>query len=308
MSDKTMREALEKIADLNGIYGPFPEANSKEWGAMAIVTAREALASAQPEGPELTGEEIERIEGDCIERVLYEHPVKGTAFGQRLNKVKFARAVIAADRAARGQAWTVVGGDYDRAIHHNPDARAWADFFMATFPNCGADRDTMVGWFANAMMAMHDSKSAADRAARAEPVAWCWVSDGKPTVPVRHGKGPDEDIIKLAAARDNPVTVRYFYTAPPAAPVVPDSEAVAMLRKLYKASVRILEAGRDTIVALGGQCDPVDQMESDDPTLREVRTMLAAPTLSCSQSAKKSTCEAGRVDETGKSEHVGGAA
>lgn len=39
--------------------------------------------------------------------------------------------------------------------------------------------------------------------------------------------------------------------------------------------------------------------------------LIAAPEVkraSCSQTAKKSTCEGGRVDETGKSEHVGGAA
>lgn len=40
---RKMKEALEKIADLQGSYGPFPEANSPEWRAMAIVTAREAL-------------------------------------------------------------------------------------------------------------------------------------------------------------------------------------------------------------------------------------------------------------------------
>lgn len=37
-----LREALEKIADLDGNWGPFPETN-KQWCAMVIVTAREAL-------------------------------------------------------------------------------------------------------------------------------------------------------------------------------------------------------------------------------------------------------------------------
>jgi len=40
-----MRSALEKIADLQGSWGPFPE-NNKAWCAMAVVTAREAILAA----------------------------------------------------------------------------------------------------------------------------------------------------------------------------------------------------------------------------------------------------------------------
>ena len=43
---------------------------------------------------------------------------------------------------------------YDRSIHHNPDAQAWARFYCETVPD--ADEALMTGWFANAMMAMHD--------------------------------------------------------------------------------------------------------------------------------------------------------
>ena len=46
---------------------------------------------------------------------------------------------------------------YDYNIHTNPDHEAWADFFIKTWPNGCADRDTMAGWFANAMMAKADS-------------------------------------------------------------------------------------------------------------------------------------------------------
>lgn len=46
--------------------------------------------------------------------------------------------------------------DYDMSIHTNPDAQAWAKFFCAQHPNCGLDEGTMIGWFSNAMMAMHD--------------------------------------------------------------------------------------------------------------------------------------------------------
>ena len=51
--------------------------------------------------------------------------------------------------------------DYDMNIHHNPDAQAWAKFFIETTKDMDRDafRDEgyMITWFANAMMAMHDS-------------------------------------------------------------------------------------------------------------------------------------------------------
>ena len=46
--------------------------------------------------------------------------------------------------------------DYDMSIHTNPDAAVWARFFVKTNPDCGLDEGTMIGWFSNAMMAMHD--------------------------------------------------------------------------------------------------------------------------------------------------------
>ena len=50
--------------------------------------------------------------------------------------------------------------DYDLSIHHNPDAREWAKFFIETTKDMDRDafRDEgyMVGWFSNAMMAMYD--------------------------------------------------------------------------------------------------------------------------------------------------------
>jgi hypothetical protein len=49
--------------------------------------------------------------------------------------------------------------NYDTSIHTNPDAMAWAKFFMQTKaenPDLVIDEALMVGWFANAMMAMHD--------------------------------------------------------------------------------------------------------------------------------------------------------
>ena len=49
--------------------------------------------------------------------------------------------------------------DYDLSIHQNPDAAAWAKFFIETVnkhPNYVIDEEIMIGWFSNAMMAMHD--------------------------------------------------------------------------------------------------------------------------------------------------------
>ena len=51
--------------------------------------------------------------------------------------------------------------DIDMAIHHNPDAQAWAKFFIETTKDMDRevfrDEGYMIVWFANAMMAMYDS-------------------------------------------------------------------------------------------------------------------------------------------------------
>lgn len=46
--NERLRADMEKIADPYSAYGPFPEVNNPQWGAMAIVTARESIA-ATPE-------------------------------------------------------------------------------------------------------------------------------------------------------------------------------------------------------------------------------------------------------------------
>lgn len=54
--------------------------------------------------------------------------------------------------------------EYDTGIHTNPDARAWAQFYVETRDKYKASHpgepydteDMMIGWFSNAMMAMHD--------------------------------------------------------------------------------------------------------------------------------------------------------
>lgn len=52
--------------------------------------------------------------------------------------------------------------EYDRSIHHCTDASKWAEFFMQTkaekkWTIDDIDLGLMIGWFANAMMAMHDA-------------------------------------------------------------------------------------------------------------------------------------------------------
>jgi len=45
---------------------------------------------------------------------------------------------------------------FNHEIHTNPRADAWAAYFAAVYPDCNVPQDVMLGWFANAMMAMHD--------------------------------------------------------------------------------------------------------------------------------------------------------
>ena len=46
--------------------------------------------------------------------------------------------------------------EWDYSLHTNPSAQAWAEAFAKMYPTCNVRHDVMIGWFANAMMAMHD--------------------------------------------------------------------------------------------------------------------------------------------------------
>ena len=48
----------------------------------------------------------------------------------------------------------------------------------------------------------------------------------------------------------------------------------AALRGLYRGYINTLENGRDRIIFLGGECDPVDRMEEGDPSLIAARVAL----------------------------------
>jgi hypothetical protein len=43
---------------------------------------------------------------------------------------------------------------YDMSIHSNSSALAWTKFFRECNPECNLNDEVMLGWFANAMMAM----------------------------------------------------------------------------------------------------------------------------------------------------------
>lgn len=47
------------------------------------------------------------------------------------------------------------------------------------------------------------------------------------------------------------------------------------LKNLIRGYVYTLEGGRDMILSLGGQCDPVEIMEAIDPYLRAARAALS---------------------------------
>ena len=46
--------------------------------------------------------------------------------------------------------------EWDYSMHTNPSAQAWAAAFAKMYPACNVPEDVMLGWFSNAMMAMHD--------------------------------------------------------------------------------------------------------------------------------------------------------
>ena len=81
------------------------------------------------------------------------------------------------DQPAEGQPEDAVDvADYDHSIHCNPDADAWARFYCAHYPT--ADLDLMRGWFANAMMAMHDFLLTKQRQER--EAEWALLTAGAP--------------------------------------------------------------------------------------------------------------------------------
>lgn len=65
-----------------------------------------------------------------------------------------------------------------------------------------------------------------------------------------------------------------LYAEPPAAEI--NRQLLDALKMLSHKYVCLLEGGRDRIIQLGGDCDPVDVMERDDPYLKQCREAIAA--------------------------------
>lgn len=53
-------------------------------------------------------------------------------------------------------------------------------------------------------------------------------------------------------------------------------DLLAALEAMNRAYVNLMENGRDRIIMLGGDCDPVDVMERSDQTLQESRAAIAS--------------------------------
>lgn len=106
---------------------------------------------------------------------------------------------------------------YDMRIHSNPSALAWATFFRECNPECNLDDDVMLGWFANAMMAMHDHiyQSTQPEQTEQDPVGIVRTIGGYPdnsthTVELtcRHGDLKDGDLLYKAPQKREPLSGR----------------------------------------------------------------------------------------------------
>jgi len=73
------------------------------------------------------------------------------------NSMQMARLVLAELAGELEDAKpNVLEREWDYSLHTNPSAQAWAEAFAKMYPTCNVRHDVMIGWFANAMMAMHD--------------------------------------------------------------------------------------------------------------------------------------------------------
>lgn len=147
------------------------------------------------------------------------------------------------DSVDDGLSWNASDTEYHMSIHSNPDHYAWADFFIKTFPNCGADRDTMAGWFANAMMAKHDSITAMSQASGSgeELYRKCWphqivhCKECFPTDEPAKPKAEDGELI------DQSLRCAYSYGS------MKNKNARSLLEKLIKKTIAALSSSQSGV-------------------------------------------------------------
>ena len=125
-----------------------------------------------------------------------------------------AFALLSQPSAQQSDPWAPSDADCDHAIHRNPDAKAWADLFVSTFPGLADKHELMISWFANAMMAMHDHLKAQQSAPERDS-----LPDGYALVPVE----PNQAMLDAAMMEHAQDAV--YRAMVKAAPTVKDEQA-----------------------------------------------------------------------------------
>lgn len=147
-------EQPEQQPELTVWEGAMPESNGKSNFTAVLMRKGADLFDGISGGMTIARSECPdrvRYEADCVRWLIGELAKEPCIIDYDADKHSGYAAPI-----AQTDPWAPSGADYDRAIHHNPDAKAWADLFVETFPGLADKHDLMIGWFANAMMAMHD--------------------------------------------------------------------------------------------------------------------------------------------------------
>lgn len=113
----------------------------------------------------------------------------------------------------------------------------------------------------------------ADIAQAVEPLFWYRPigDDGLYEGPV-HGQSIGGKMMR----DEKPGEWKPLYTTPPEPAV--NAELLEALKNMRRAYVNLMESGRDRIIFLGGECDPLDVMEAGDPNLRTSAAAIAKAT------------------------------
>lgn len=149
-----LKAAQARIAELESqfdcesiVCGSYRDERDAALAELSAIKAQEPVAFVHPE-------QLKVLSAESSATCAVWNKPGAMPSGTSLRVPLYAAPV--SEAKAQGDAWAPSVNDYDHSIHSNPDAREWADFFVATFPGLADKHDLMIGWFANAMMAMHD--------------------------------------------------------------------------------------------------------------------------------------------------------